>query len=90
MKSEGWDEQAAMKLLKNIDRKVKDNDKINCDKPITEAELCLAVKDLKVNKAPGEDGLSPEFYKRYWPIIKNEFCEVIKEIELNQCLCNSM
>ena len=37
------------------------------------------------NKSPGQDGMCIEFYKIYWPLIKNDFHEVIVNgLEHNQ------
>ena len=33
-----------------------------------------------MNKAPGIDGISIEFYQKYWDIIKNELVIIIKNI----------
>ena len=41
--------------------------------PISEEELYAIVKTMATNKAPGPDGISIEFYQRYWQIIKQDF-----------------
>lgn len=42
-----------------------DTQKELLNKPITKAEVMQAIKDLQNNKAPGPDGLTPEFYKAF-------------------------
>ena len=47
-----------------------------CDEPISMEELEQAVKQLNTNKTPGLDGLTPEFFKKFWPTIKYDFLSV--------------
>ena len=39
---------------------------------------------MATNKAPGPDGISIEFYQRYWQIIKQDFTEMINEIHASR------
>jgi hypothetical protein len=39
--------------------------------PIKDEELWKAIKESPQNKSPGTDGLTNEFYKEYWPLIKD-------------------
>ena len=41
-----------------------------CDENITLKECALALKAMYNNKAPGSDGFPAEFYKVFWPNIK--------------------
>ena len=52
-------------------------------------EISKAVKILKLDKSPGEDGIVNEFYKTYWYLISDDFGAVIKEIFDNNLLCES-
>jgi exonuclease III len=79
-KSESWDESAADELLSNLTSKLSDNQKAECNRHIGESNIENAIKQLKSNKSPGSDGITAEFYKLYWPLIKNELTAVIKEI----------
>ncbi len=36
--------------------------------PVSEVEVQEALEKIRVSKAPGPDGLVPEFYKRFTPI----------------------
>ena len=44
--------------------------KLDCDKPISEQELLKSIKALKNGKTPGSDGLTTDFYKFFWSDIK--------------------
>lgn len=43
------------------------------NRPFTEDEFQAALKELNNNKAPGSDGLTPEFYHTFWETLKNPF-----------------
>ncbi len=47
----------------NFRNKLTEQQKINCDTDITEQEIEKVIKNLKTEKSPGCDGLTPEFYK---------------------------
>ena len=47
-----------------------DDDANLCEGDINENELTLALKNMKLNKAPGADGLTTEFYREFWNDIK--------------------
>ena len=40
------------------------------DELISEIELDKALKMFKLNKSPGKDGLTLEFYRAFWPQLK--------------------
>ncbi|KAK1317289.1 hypothetical protein QJS10_CPA05g01669 [Acorus calamus] len=46
--------------------------------PFTEEEVEWAVRRLPFNKAPGPDGFPGEFYKAFWPIIKNDLVRAVR------------
>lgn len=41
-------------------------DKETLDLPFSQDELLAALKDMSLNKCPGSDGLSVEFYRKFW------------------------
>ena len=43
-------------------------------------EITSALQRCPKNKSPGEDGLTVEFYLKFWDIIKNEIKDIINEI----------
>ena len=64
-------------LLKNIDKKIDATDRQKLDAPITAEELHTAVYQLHDKKSPGIDGITAEFYKTYWHLIKDNYLNYI-------------
>ena len=50
------------------------------DANISIEELSVALKDLDNGKSPSTDGLPADFYKCFWPKLKDKLFEVVKEI----------
>lgn len=46
---------------------------------LTFEEVTAAVKGLSSGKVPGLDGLSAEFYKKFWSLIGPDYFEVLKK-----------
>ncbi len=61
----------------NITNVLTESQKSDCDKEISESEVGETIKKLKMNKSPGSDGLTPEFYKTFWDLIKVPFMKMI-------------
>ncbi|MEW8548721.1 MAG: reverse transcriptase family protein, partial [Candidatus Thiodiazotropha sp.] len=78
--SEGTNEKEASALLNNVDESLSTDERELCDKEITEQEICNAIKLLKTNKSPGDDGIVAEFYKEYWYLIHKDFTKVLRYI----------
>ncbi len=59
---------------------------------IMEKEIAPAIKQLKVGKAPGSDGLMASFYKHYQDVLIPVLCKVFndafehKNLTISQCL----
>jgi exonuclease III len=51
---------------------ISDENKQNCDMEINIIEIGQALKELQNGKSPGSDGLTPDFYKFFWPQIKGD------------------
>lgn len=45
------------------------DDSAELDGPVTLQECEAAVKDMRKGKSPGPDGIPPEFYVTFWPLI---------------------
>ena len=70
-------------LLKNIDKKISQTDKNTLDAPLTDEELQRATRGLNENKSPPLDGITAEFYKEYWYLLKDEYREYINAAKQN-------
>ena len=64
----------------NIDHKLTDKDADKLGGELTVDECTEAIFNMKLNKSPGIDGLSVEFYRTFWPYLKHFIVQVF-----NQC-----
>ena len=51
--------------------------KIQQEEQLTMSDLEIAIKRMKNNKTPGEDGISVDFYKVFWKILKVPFHNMV-------------
>ncbi len=63
----------------DLDKKLTNAEKLMCDEKITIKEIENVIKNLKPGKSPGCDGLTTEFYKKFWHVIKEPFTEMLNE-----------
>ena len=56
-----------------------DDDAILCEGKLTENECLEALKAMNLNKSPGSDGLSVEFYRCFWQYIKHMVIDSLNE-----------
>ena len=54
---------------------LEENNKNACEGNLTENECFKSLQTFKKNKSPGNDGLSYEFYLKFWNVLKNRFVE---------------
>ena len=64
-------------LLENFSIVIDGEENILLTAPITETEILNALRKMSLNKSPGEDGLTVEFYRCYWNIIKQDLTKVM-------------
>lgn len=57
--------------------KISDISNILINRPFSEEEFLASLKELNKGKAPGSDGLTPEFYITFWDLLKHDFMESI-------------
>jgi hypothetical protein len=50
------------------------------DRPFTEDEIVIALKNLPSGKAPGPDGFTCKFYRHCWEIIKPDILRAFHSI----------
>ena len=53
--------------------------KEKCEGLFTREECFNAINNMKRNKSPGLDGLSIEFYAKFWPLIGDLMVDVYNE-----------
>ena len=63
--------------------------KIEQDQKLTLEELGVAVKMMKNNKTPGDDGIPIDFYKVFWAKLKDVFLEVVEHCSNQEVLHTS-
>ena len=77
-------------LLANDIPQLSDESKTLCDRNITLEECGKALAELPNGKSPGSDGLSADFYKFFWPDVKDlifecfEYAFTIGELSIDQ------
>ena len=52
---------------------------LECDGIISETELLKALKSMKNDKSPRNDGITKEFYEFFWGDIKNSLSDSVKK-----------
>ena len=67
-------------LLNSHVPKITQDDKDFCNSFPSMEECTDAVRNMKLNKSPGLDGLPSEFYKRFWDKIKHLFYDNLNSI----------
>ena len=77
------DEQASQYLLSRLDRHLSMEDSVVCDGPLTMDECATALGQLKPHKSPGMDGLTAEFYRQFWPVLRDDLMAVFQTIYHN-------
>ncbi|KAL3205255.1 hypothetical protein MRX96_011153 [Rhipicephalus microplus] len=50
-----------------------------CDTPFVEEEVFAALKSMKHNRSPGSDGLTVEFYVKFWRVLGGAFYHIGKQ-----------
>lgn len=53
--------------------KLAEEDREALDQPFSGEELKKALAELNADKSPGSDGIPPEFYSKFWPLISPPF-----------------
>ena len=79
-KSEPTDVACKIVIIDNISNTLSNSDMIDCDKDLTAKDLFDALSSMKTNKRPGNDGLTPEFFKHFWGDICSIFMRLTGEI----------
>ena len=56
-------------LLSSLSRQLSPDQLSLCEGALTIHEISFAVKNMNTNKSPGPDGLTVEFYRKFWDVI---------------------
>mgnify|MGYP003623222388 CR=1 FL=1 len=62
------------------DNNIPSQDRSEMSRPLNSAEIEDAIKYSPKNKSPGEDGLSIEFYIKFWNFIKEDIVEIMNSL----------
>ncbi len=74
----------------NVPRKLSEDEKRECDGRITVNECDIVIQKLKKHKSPGLDGLTAEFYIKFWTELKDIVTDSYNESYDLACLPESM
>lgn len=64
------------KLLDRLDKRLNNRKKLTCEGPVTRPELDASIKKMNLNKSPGPDGLTTEFYRTFWNELADDLCDI--------------
>ena len=65
------------RLLENLTARLPADQVLVCEGPLSMAEVFEALKGMAKGKAPGSDGLPPEFYLALWDVLGEDLVEVL-------------
>ncbi len=82
--------EAKQFCFNSFTRFLPDPDRRSCDEPISLLELTNSVKTLNQGKSPGPDGLTVEFYLRFWDLLGPLLLLVSEECLADGSLSESM
>jgi hypothetical protein len=78
----------------NIDEdaqvRLSEADKLKCDGEVTFQECSEVLSKMKKNKSPGLDGLTVEFYSKFWNVLGPILVKVYNESFKNEVLPNTL
>ncbi|CAC5420779.1 unnamed protein product [Mytilus coruscus] len=77
-------------FISSVDVKINQNDKEMCDAEILYDEITEALMAMSKNKSPGTDGLTTEFYCKFYDCLRNILCHVYNSIYDENILSRSM
>ena len=82
-RSEGLNDIQAQENLGTIKSYLNDEDRDFLNSPITELEIRKAIKEMKPEKSPGDDGLPADFYKCFLDDLIETLVELFNNIRLS-------
>lgn len=76
--------------LQCIENKVEANDKLLCDKAINNEEIRSALFKMKKQKTPGPDGLTVEFFIKFWNGLQDILFKLFQTVYEEKCMSRTM
>ena len=70
--------------------RLSDSDRELCEGDLLLSEATAALKAMSHNKSPGPDGLTAEFYIKFWDRLGSILVEVFNQCLHDSNLCDSM
>ena len=70
-------------------KKLSEEFKNDCEGILTLEELDKSLKSFKSNKSPGNDGITVEFYEKFWPLVKKPLLDCLNSGYINGKLSTS-
>ena len=77
-------------LFTNLSLRLSEEDRDRCEGLLLLSEITSALGNMSKNKSPGPDGLSVEFYSKFWNLLGPILLEVINSCYADSDLCDSM
>ena len=77
-------------LLSSLSRELFSDQASSCEGQMTLDEMTFALRSMNANKAPGPDGLSVEFYAKFWDRLGPYLCRVLNTCYHAGEMCESM
>lgn len=84
------DERARDHLVGTIKKRLTEDESDSLGQPFTMVELEAAHKRMKKGRAPGNDGLTVDFYKSMWNLVKVDLLDTLNETLIRKELPLSM
>lgn len=66
------------------------SDQQSLNSPFTEEEVLSTINSMPLNKSPGPDGFSVDFYKEFWPEIQPIFMAMVNQFSKENILPQTM
>ncbi|GJT07251.1 RNA-directed DNA polymerase, eukaryota [Tanacetum coccineum] len=70
--------KARLKLSFSFPNRLSTDQVVDLERYVSHDEIRLAVWDCGVNKSPGPDGFTFEFFRKFWKVIGPDFCEAVE------------
>ncbi len=77
-------------LLSSLSRQLSADQASLCEGALTLDEISFAVKNMNTNKSPGPDGLTVEFYRKFWDLLSPHLVNIFNACFANGEMCDSM